>query len=83
MAKFEVEVNRHYTYKVIVDAEDGMAARELVRDFEIEDLEPYETDAWFDFGIAEEIDVCMSCEGRGYDVRDEDCGNCEGTGVLS
>lgn len=82
MAKFEVEVNRHYTYKVSVDAEDAFAARELVRDFEIEDLEQFETDAWFDFGLAEEVEVCLSCEGRGYDVRDEDCGNCEGTGVL-
>jgi hypothetical protein len=57
MSKFEVEVNRHYTYKVTVEAEDEFAARELVRDFEIEDLEPFETDAWFDFGIAEEVDV--------------------------
>ena len=57
MSKFEVEVNRHYTYKVTVEAEDEFAARELVRDFEIEDLEPFETNAWFDFGFAEEVDV--------------------------
>lgn len=57
MSKFEVEVNRHYTYKVTVEAEDEFAARELVRDFEIEDLEEFETDAWFDFGLAEEVDL--------------------------
>ena len=57
MTKFEVEVNRHYTYKVTVEAEDEFAARELVRDFEIEDLEEFETDAWFDFGLAEEVDL--------------------------
>lgn len=57
MGKFEVEVNRHYTYKVTVDAEDGVAARELVRDFEIEDLEPFETEAWFDFALADEVDI--------------------------
>lgn len=55
MGKYTVEVNRHYTYVVTVHAEDEHAARELVRDFEIEDLEPFETDAWFDYEFAEEV----------------------------
>lgn len=57
MPKFDVEVNRHYVYHVVVEAEDSYAARELVRDFEIEDLEPFETDAWFDFALADEVDI--------------------------
>jgi DnaJ-class molecular chaperone len=79
---FEVVVQRHYTYKIVLTAEDAHAAREQVRELEIEDLEEFETDAYFDYGLAEELETCMSCEGLGYDVRDEDCGNCEGYGYL-
>lgn len=54
MAKYTVEVNRHYTYVVTVEAKDEIEARELVRDYDIEDLEPFETDAYFDFEFGEE-----------------------------
>jgi hypothetical protein len=27
-------------------------------------------------------DLCLSCEGLGFDVRNEECGNCEGRGTL-
>ena len=49
MPSYIVNVERHYSYAVPVDAEDEYAAREIVRDYEIEDLEPFETNAYFDF----------------------------------
>ena len=49
MPSYTVVVERHYTYEVPVEADDEMAAVDLVRDYEIEDLEPYEVDAYFDF----------------------------------
>lgn len=51
MAKYKVEVNRHYTYVIEVDATDEMDAIEQSRDWEIEDLEPHQTDAWFNYDI--------------------------------
>jgi hypothetical protein len=30
-----------------------------------------------------EAELCLSCEGKGYDGRGEDCGNCEGYGVIA
>ena len=49
MPKYTVNVERHYYYEVPVEADNEYDAREKVRDYEIEDLEPYETNAWFDF----------------------------------
>ena len=51
MSKYTVEVNRHYTYEVTIEAEDEFEAVELVRDYEIEDLEPHEVDAYFNFDV--------------------------------
>lgn len=53
MPNYTVTVERHYSYEVPVDAVDEQEARAIVRDYEIEDLEPYETDAYFDFGFAQ------------------------------
>lgn len=47
MAKYTVEIHRHYTYEIEVEADDELEAVEASRDWEIEDLEPHETDAWF------------------------------------
>jgi hypothetical protein len=50
--KHIVKVVRYYEYEVPIDsseAEDIYDAIELVRDFEIEDLEPYEVQAYFEF----------------------------------
>jgi hypothetical protein len=52
MPKYTVNVERHYSYIVPVEARDEDEAREMVRDYEIEDLEPYETNAYFDFDFA-------------------------------
>lgn len=51
MPKYIVTVKRHYSYEVPVEAKDEYEAREMVRDYEIEDLEPYETNAYFDFEL--------------------------------
>jgi hypothetical protein len=51
MPKYTVNVERHYSYAVPVEADDEYTAREMVRDYEIEDLEPYETNAYFDFEL--------------------------------
>ncbi len=53
MPKYIVTVERHYSYEVPVEASDEYEAREMVRDYEIEDLEPFETDAYFDFQLAQ------------------------------
>ncbi len=53
MPKYTVKVARHYSYEVPVEASDEHEARDMVRDYEIEDLEPFETDAYFDFEFAE------------------------------
>jgi hypothetical protein len=55
VSEFKVKVERHYSYEVVVAADSAEQARELVRDYEIEDLESFETDAWFDFSFAEEV----------------------------
>lgn len=49
MPKYTVTVERHYSYEVPVEANDEYEAREIVRNYDIEDLEPYETNAYFDF----------------------------------
>lgn len=51
MSKYTIEVNRHYTYEVTVEASDEFEAIDLVRDYEIEDLEEFETDAYFNFDV--------------------------------
>jgi hypothetical protein len=51
MPKYTVAVERHYYYDVPVEADNEYEAREKVRDYEIEDLEPFETNAWFDFEL--------------------------------
>lgn len=44
-----IKVVRKYEYQVSVNAPDEYEAIEIVRDYEIEDLEPHEVDASFDF----------------------------------
>jgi hypothetical protein len=56
MPKYIVEVSRHYDYEVPVFAKDEDEARELVRDYEIEDLEPYQTNAYFDFDFGYQVE---------------------------
>lgn len=51
MSKYTVEVNRHYTYELVIDADDEMSAIEQARDYEIEDLEEHETDAYFNYDV--------------------------------
>jgi hypothetical protein len=51
MPKYTIEVSRHYVYQIEVDATDEMAAYQEGRNWEIEDLEPYETKAWFDTDV--------------------------------
>lgn len=51
MPKFKVEVHRHYTYEIDVEANDEFDAQENARDWEIEDLEPHETDAYFTYEV--------------------------------
>jgi hypothetical protein len=82
MPKFEIKVVRNYEYAVFVEAANGHAAIEVIRDYEIEDLDEFEVAASFDYEEVGEVPICMSCEGRGFDVRDEDCGNCEGNGYF-
>lgn len=53
MKQYTVQVQRHYTYEVAVEASDEVDAIDQIRDFEIEDLEPYETDAYFSFDVSE------------------------------
>ena len=55
MPKYTVAVERHYYYEVPVEADNEYEAREKVRDYEIEDLEPFETNAWFDFELGIDI----------------------------
>jgi len=57
MPKYTVSVERHYSYEVPVEAEDQYEAREIVRTYEIEDLEPFETNAYFDFESGERVDA--------------------------
>lgn len=54
MPTYIVKVARHYDYEVEVEASNPDEAREIVRDFDIEDLEPHETNAYFDFEFGEE-----------------------------
>jgi len=49
MAKYTVEIHRHYTYEIEIDAKSEREAVEASRDWEIEDLEPHETNAWFTY----------------------------------
>ena len=49
MNEYTVIVERHYSYEVTIKADTESQAVEQVRDFEIEDLEPFEVDAWFTF----------------------------------
>lgn len=56
MSKYVVEVNRHYTYEIEIEADDEMEAIEHARDYDIEDLEPHETDAYFNYEISEYLD---------------------------
>ena len=49
MPNYIVNVERHYSYAVSVEAEDEEEAIEAIRNYEIEDLEPFETDAYFEF----------------------------------
>lgn len=51
MSKYTIEVNRHYTYELEIEAEDEVAAIEEARDYEIEDMEDFEKDAWFTFDV--------------------------------
>ena len=51
MEKFDFEVIRTYRYRVPIEATDYYDALEIIRDFEIEDLEPFEVDAKFDFEL--------------------------------
>lgn len=53
MAKYKVEVNRHYTYQIEIEAKNEYEAYEQSREWEIEDLEPFEVDAWFSSDIIE------------------------------
>lgn len=51
MSEFIVAVKRTYEYEVRVIAKDEYDALEGVRDYEIEDLEPYEVNAEFDYEV--------------------------------
>lgn len=51
MGTYKVKVSRHYTYEIEVEASHAVEAIDAARDWEIEDLEPYETSAWFDTDI--------------------------------
>jgi hypothetical protein len=51
--EYIVDVTRVYQYSVPVMAKNEDDAREIVRDFDIEDLEPYQTNAYFDFEFGE------------------------------
>jgi hypothetical protein len=51
MPKYQIEVSRHYTYKIEVEADSEIDAYYEARTWEIEDLEPYETAAWFETNV--------------------------------
>lgn len=53
MSYYKIKVVRHYEYEVFVSAENGYKAREAVRDYEIEDLEPHEVKAYFDYEVVQ------------------------------
>ena len=56
MKKYSVDVERCYTYQVTVEATSPEEAREIVRGYTIEELEPFENGAWFDFEIGVEVE---------------------------
>jgi hypothetical protein len=53
MPRFIIEVKRNYEYAVPIEADNEYDAIQLVRDYEIEDLEEYETNAYWVFDAEE------------------------------
>lgn len=51
MASYTVKAIRHYEYEVVVDAEDEFDALDQMKDWEIEDFEPFESDAYWNFDV--------------------------------
>lgn len=51
MATYKIQVDRHYTYEIEIEAKDEYEAIEKSRDWEIDDLEPYEVNAYFDTDV--------------------------------
>jgi hypothetical protein len=55
MTKYIVEVTRSYTYRVPTEAQNEQHARELVRGLDVEEIEQYESNAFWDFEFGEEV----------------------------
>lgn len=76
MATYKVKVSRHYVYEIDVEATDEISAIDAAREWEIEDLEPYEGRAWFETDVigypdataTEPVQLCANCakETMGY-----------------
>ena len=53
MENYTVKVTRQYTYEVPIMATDEDQARNLARGLEVEEIEEYETSAFWDFEFGE------------------------------
>ena len=53
MKNYTVKVTRQYTYEVPIMATDEDQARNLARGLEVEEIEEYETSAFWDFEFGE------------------------------